>query len=212
MASYRARTAHRVRGRIRLTIHGAKGRPHALEHIKKSITPIEGVRNIETDAATGSVVVHYDPAQHHDFHEKLAKQGSSTGAFQLDPPILGEGGELVYEFEEEAEFLSQHSDTARFMVDSFKSLDQAIKRATNNAVDLKVLLPLGLAVYSFLEFGVEVSTPLWVTLGIFSFNSFLVLHSPHSAIASESDDTDAIQQKNTASAPAHPRPASRPRG
>jgi cation transport ATPase len=210
MASYRARTVHRVRGRIRLTIHGAKRHPHALNHIKKAIAPIEGVRNIETNATTGSVVIHYDPARHHNFHEELARQGSSTGTFQLDPPILGEGGELVYEIQEETEFLAEHSDTARFIVNSFKSLDQAIRRATDNAVDLKVLLPLGLAVYSFLEFGVEVSTPLGVTLGIFSFNSFLVLHSPHSVMANQPDQPDAVQQKATASAPVHPRPTPRP--
>lgn len=190
MGLYRARTVHRVRGRIRLTIHGAKRQPHALDHIKKAIAPLEGVRNVETNSTTGSVVIHYDPAKHHTFHEELARQGSSTGSFQLDPPILGEGGEIIYDIEEEAEFLAQHSDTARFIVDSFQTMDRAVKRVTGNAVDLKVLLPLGLAVYSFLEFGVEVSTPLWVTLGIFSFNSFLVLHSPHSAVASQPDRAD----------------------
>ena len=42
---------------------------------------------------------------------------------------------------------------------------------------MNVLLPLGLAVYSVLELEAEMSTPLWVTLGIFSFNSFVMLHS-----------------------------------
>ena len=30
---------------------------------------------------------------------------------------------------------------------------------------------------TFLKAGAEISTPLWVTLGIFSFNSFVALHS-----------------------------------
>ncbi|HLI86361.1 MAG TPA: hypothetical protein VKV17_20805 [Bryobacteraceae bacterium] len=45
-------------------------------------------------------------------------------------------------------------------------------------VDLKVLLPAGLAVWAFFKHGLEASTPLWVSLAIFSINSFMVLHRP----------------------------------
>jgi hypothetical protein len=70
-----------------------------------------------------------------------------------------------------------------------KGLNADVKRATNNAVDLKVLLPLGLAVYSLLKFEAEMATPLWVTLGIFSFNSFVALHPPvRSAVSVEKGD------------------------
>lgn len=175
--AHRARVAHRARGRMRLKIHGLRGNASGLERLKQSIAPMDGVRGVETNAATGSVVVHYDPMLHSKFHDRLAEQGSSTGAFHLELPKIGGGGELILNIEEEAAFLSDHSDTARKIVELFSGLDRAVKRATDNAVDLKVLLPLGLAVYSALEIGVEVSTPLWATLGIFSFNSFLALHS-----------------------------------
>ena len=52
-------------------------------------------------------------------------------------------------------------------------------------------LPLGLAVYSFVEIGLEASTPLWVTLGIFSFNSFLTLHAPAPNVAAPKVHTTA---------------------
>jgi hypothetical protein len=85
---------------------------------------------------------------------------------------------MARRIEAEAEFLSQHSETARIIVDAVKRMDVNIKWATHNTVDLKVLLPLGLAAYSVVEIGLEASTPLWVTLGIFSLNSFVSLHSP----------------------------------
>jgi cation transport ATPase len=173
-----ARAVHHVRGRIRLKIPASKGDLRLLDEIKQTIAPLEGVRRVETSPSTGSVVVHYDPSMHDSFHEQLAKHAENAGAFCLVPPELSEVDELAKKIEQEAEFLSQHSEAARKIVDGFKSLDTAIKVATGNAVDLKVLLPLGLAVYSFVEIGLEASTPLWVTLGIFSFNSFLTLHAP----------------------------------
>jgi hypothetical protein len=121
---------------------------------------MKGVDGIEVNVATGSVIVHHDPSLHDDFHEQLAN-GSSAGAFLVEGPELSEVDELAKKIEAEAEFLAQHSESARIIVDAFKNLHQTIKRATRNAVDLKVILPLGLAAYSLVEFGLEASTPVW---------------------------------------------------
>lgn len=175
---YSARAVHHVRGRIRLKIPASKGNSRVLGEIAQAIAPIEGVKRVDVNSSTGSLIVHYDPAMHSTFHEHLADHAESAGCFVLMPPELSEVDELAKKIEQEAQFLSQHSETARTIVDAFRSVDRAIKAATNNTVDLKVLLPLGLAVYSFVEIGLEASTPLWVTLGIFSFNSFVTLHAP----------------------------------
>jgi hypothetical protein len=174
--AHRTHAVHHVRGRIRLKVPRAKGNSQILSEVKDAISGLEGVRRVEANPGTGGLVVHYDPALHAGFHEQLAQHGTSAGAFELAPPELSEVDELAKKIEAEAEFLAEHSETARQIVNSFKALDQSIKRATGNAVDLKVLLPLGLAIYSFVEVGLEASTPLWVTLGIFSFNSFVQLH------------------------------------
>jgi hypothetical protein len=171
-----AHTVHHVRGRIRLKIPALKSDAGLLEEITKAISPLQGVQRVDANPSIGSVVVHYDPARHVTFHEDLSKRAESTGAFVLSAPEISEVDEVAKKIQQEAEFLSQHSETARIIVDGFKKLDRGIKFASGNAVDLKVLLPLGLAVYSFIEIGLEASTPLWVTLGIFSFNSFLSLH------------------------------------
>ena len=77
----------------------------------------------------------------------------------------------------EAEFLSSHSHSAKVLFDMLRKFDAGLKNATDNNIDLKVLAPLGLAVYAFLELGFEAATPVWLTLGVFSFNHFVTLHT-----------------------------------
>src|SRR5579885_1770630 len=178
MPRHRVRTAHRMPGRIRLKLDGSSRKAHELEDLKRTIASMPGVDRVEANLASGSLVIHYDPKLYGRFHHQLKEHGDSTGTFHLDVPDIGEGADLIKSVEEEADFLAEHSETARVMVNGFRSLDRAIRRATDNTVDLKVLRPLGLAVYSFVEIGLEAATPLWITLGIFSFNSFVQLHSP----------------------------------
>lgn len=175
---HRIRTVHHIKGRLRLKVSAARANPSVLEEIRKSIADLPGVTGVHTNSRAGSILIHYSPKADADFHAELTEHGGKTGGFMLEPPGLSEVDEMAQRIEAEAEFLSQHSDTARIIVDAVKRLDVNIKRATHNAVDLKVLLPLGLAAYSVVEIGLEASTPLWVTLGIFSFNSFISLHSP----------------------------------
>jgi hypothetical protein len=79
--------------------------------------------------------------------------------------------------EKEAEFLSSHSHLAKVVFDALRKFDIGLKKATDNNVDLKVLTPLALAVYAFMELGLEAATPVWLTLGVFSFNHFVTLHT-----------------------------------
>ncbi|MBV8842659.1 MAG: hypothetical protein JO307_07595 [Bryobacterales bacterium] len=179
-----ARVAHHVRGRIRVKVPAVKGNRAALEHFRSSVSAIPGVQRVETNPTTGSFIVHYDPGrqerfEQRHFEEQLRQHATDNQLFDLIPPELSEVDELARNIEREAEFLSEHSETALHIVNGFRLLDRTLKRATDNTVDLKVLLPLGLAVYSFLEVGVDASTPMWLTLGIFSFHSFVSLHTPH---------------------------------
>ena len=173
-----AKVVHSVPGRVRIKIPAAKRNPHLLPKIKHSLASVRGVRDVAIQPASNSVVVHYTGHPDTQFQDALADHGRSTGLFDLAAPELSEVDEIVDALQREAEFLSTRSQLARSVMNATKSLDIALKKATNNNIDLKVLLPIGLAVYTVLEFGAEASTPLWVTLGIFSFNSFVALHPP----------------------------------
>lgn len=161
--------------------------------MKQSLSPVAGVRNVDVNSSTGTVVVNYDQTTHPDFAQTLANHGESEGLFSLEPPEVSEVDEIANKLQREAQFLAQHSDMAKSCVDFVSQIDQGLKRATNNAVDLKVLLPLGLAVYAFLELESDITTPLWLTLGIFSFNSFVSLHHPGGHHHMELDSSEVIQ-------------------
>ena len=185
--SHSAKVIHHVRGRIRLKVAAGRCNRDLLEQMQQAISPIAGVRNVTVNPNTGSVLVEYDHTQHQDFHQVLAQHGQSENLFVLQAPAISEVDELAVNIEREAQFLAAHSDLARQVVDGFNHLNHGLRRATNNSVDLKVLLPLGLALYTVLELEADVATPLWVTLGMFSFNSFISLHASRSDVEIKTD-------------------------
>ncbi len=173
--AHKAEIAHHVRGRLRIKIPAAKGDEVLLEQIKQALTPVPGMLDIQVNPSTGSVIMHYDPDVHEEIHDSLHEHGSDH--IHLSRLRVTEVDELDEQIEREAEFLAEHSRAARVIVDFCKSLDQEVKRATDNNVDLKVLVPLGLAAYTFLEIGVEAATPVWLTLGLFALNHFVEMHA-----------------------------------
>jgi len=163
---------------MRIRLPHAKGDAQLLRQIQQSISPLQGVKRVEVNPVTGGAVIHYDADQHEDFHSFLAEHAAGEELFALKPPELTEADEFANKLEAEAEFLATHSETARGIVNFVKQIDAEIKKATGNNLDLKVLVPLGLAIWAFVEAEADVATPLWLTLGIFSFNSFVSLHHP----------------------------------
>lgn len=198
--AHRAQVIHHIPGRVRIKMRSAKGNHALMRQITESLSPQLGIRRVETNAMTGSVLIHYDPNVYHEYETHLAAHGESENLFALKPPELTEVDEMVHRIEDEAEFLAQHSETARVIVDLVKQLNASVKRSTNNMFDLNVLLPLAVAAFSMSEIGIHTATPLWVTLGIFSFNSFVNLHRPCPHPRTEThqvvvDDEDAPQSQ-----------------
>lgn len=175
----KAQIVHHIPGRLRIKLPQAKGNHALMQRIYESFSPHHGIRRVETNATTGSVLIQYDPQMHQEYESKLTTHAASENLFAIDsPPEITEFDEKVHSVEAEAEFLSEHSDTARVIFDAVKQLNETVKRETNNLVDLNVILPLVAAAVSVTEIGLYTATPLWITLGIFSFNSFVNLHRP----------------------------------
>jgi hypothetical protein len=208
---HQAHVVHHIPGRVRVKLPHAKGNRALLEHVKQSISPQPGVRQVEVNPATGSVLVHYDPELHEEFHDRLAGHAAGEDLFALKPPELTEADEIAAKIEAEAEFLAEHSEVARGVVNFVKHVNEVVRRGTNNNLDLNVLLPLGLAVYTFFEVSSEVVTPLWVTLGIFSFNSFIALHHPKPATRIETHDVVFDDQARPPASRSAPSKAPAPR-
>lgn len=190
-----AEVAHATRGRVRLKIPAAKRNPGLLNEIKTAFKAVPGIDAIEVRQDSGSLVIFYDPDHHPDIASLFVSLSQTTDApVDMAPhaaaathrPPSTKVDELADSIEAEAEYLAEHSHVAKSIVEMVKELDRHIKRSTNSNVDLKILIPILLAGFTFLEIGAAAATPMWVTLLIFSMNHFVELH------AHDADETGPI--------------------
>jgi hypothetical protein len=174
-AKHHAKIAHHLPGRMRVKVPNAKGDAELLEEIRQTLVGVPGIHDIEINGATGSVTIHYCADTHPELHASI-DQHQDMFSVQRRPPST-KLDEMTHLIEEEAEFLAEHSHAARAVVDFCSNLDKKLKRTTGNTVDLKVLVPLGLAAVTFIEIGATAATPVWVTIGLFSLNHFVELQA-----------------------------------
>ena len=184
--------AHQVPGRIRMKIPSAKGNPAMLEEIQQTFAAIPGLEEVVVNPETGSVVLRYDADRHDDFHagftHRFNKHHAGHAPAHHRPPS-NEIDALASKIEEEAEFLAEHSDAARAVVDFCRHCDREIKVATGNVMDLKMVLCVGIVGFMIFEVGAAAATPVWVTLTLFGLNHFIEMQSElaESARAAESN-------------------------
>jgi cation transport ATPase len=176
MTKLKVDVAHQVPGRVRMKVPAAKGNPELLQQIAETFAAIPGIERITCNPATGSVVMHYDVHQHDEFHGRFQDHVEQAGASAAP---LTDIDQFARRIEEEAEFLASHSQSARAVVDFFKKCDREIRVATDNCVDLKIVLALGIIGFTVLEVGTAAATPVWVTLTLFALNHVIEMHAPH---------------------------------
>src|ERR1700739_4141943 len=124
--------AHQVPGRIRMKVPAGKDNAELLEQIKQTFSVIPGIEQVTVNPTTGRGGVHYDTDKHDEFHGHLHHH---TGGHYKPP--TNEIDSLANKIEEEAEYLAEHSHTAKVVVDFFKEVDKQIKGASGNVVDRK---------------------------------------------------------------------------
>jgi len=171
--------AHQTAGRVRMKISGAKGDEDLLNDVAATFRSIPGIRQVSVNAVTGSIVLAYDERCEASMNDHLMRRMESHGS-----EIFGsEFDALARKIENEAEFLAERSETARAVVHFMKRFDREIKRYSHNTVDLKILLAMSLIGLTVVEIGAHAATPVWLTLSVFTFNHFLELHTPPSAVS-----------------------------
>lgn len=171
----RLEIAHQTTGRVRLKVAAGKNDPELLSQIADTFSAIPGMERITVSPVTGSIILNYDEDNQKAFNERLMRNLMAQGG---SPMIGSEFAELAKKIENQAEFLAERSQTARAVVDFFKKLDREIKISTNNVVDLKIVLAIGVIALTIFEVGANAATPIWLTLSIFTFNHFIELRNP----------------------------------
>ena len=168
MTKMKLQIAHQVPGRIRMKVPSLKTNPELAEQIKQTFSAIPGIEHVIINPTTGSVVLHYDVDRHEELHGHLHHH---TGGHYV-PPVT-EIDSLANKIEQEAKYLAEHSQTAKVVVDFFTDFDRQIKVASDNVVDLKIVLAAGIAGFTIFEVGASAATPVWVTLSIFALNHMI---------------------------------------
>ena len=157
-----------------------------LEVYKEVFMVIPGIISVKTKPATGSIIIQYDPKREQEFQHHF-DQCCDNHMHMAQARPGDEIEEMASKIEAEAEFLAQRSQLVRYAVDAVKVLDHQIKDVTDNTIDLKIVVAVGLAAYTFMEIGAEAATPMWVTLALFSVNHFAELHgSAHGLVPAAS--------------------------
>ncbi len=171
MKHLKLKIAHQVPGRVRMKIPSGKGNPDLLRQVADAFGRIPGIERTTINVTTGCIVLHYDTRRHDEFHGAL---GSHVEGHQHPPS--NEIDALANKIESEAEFLAEHSTSARAIVDFVKSVDRDIKVATGNNLDMKMALAAGVIAVTVLEIGATAATPVWVTLLLFATNHYIEMH------------------------------------
>jgi hypothetical protein len=181
-----AQVAHSVPGRIRVKLPSARRNTRALEELRSALIAMPHVRAVEINAITGSLTIHHHPGRA-GFEQQLRNYAEQRQLFELRPRETGRSEQFGQIMRGPSQTFPESSKSADAIIGMFRSLDQTVKCATDNTLDLKVLLPAGVLLYTFLAAELMAGTPLWVTISFFSFSSFVALHPfPGPANPSES--------------------------
>ncbi|MGH8011674.1 MAG: HMA2 domain-containing protein [Candidatus Binataceae bacterium] len=178
---------HHSPGRIRLRIPQAKRKPEALNRIAKIASALDGVRSADINSITGSVLIRCATGA-------LKSLGVLATAF-VDSGLPLKLVDLLAEAEGAPE-LEQYSLLARGLGSALLNADAVVRSATQNQIDLEILLPsiAGVAGLASLR-NSAATTPLWLTLMIFAFTSFVALNQLGESNLKAGNDTSAAARE-----------------
>ena len=169
-----ARIVHHVPGRLRIKVMDARAEAEFFTAVQRVIGILPGVASVRVNPASSSIVVDYRPSDT-IFHSRLQEDPEVGSLLRLDGEDL-----LFTEIEETlaagVHYLERHSYLAESIVSTAEHLDFNLRTASHGYLDLKVLLPLGVAAATSLRKARHRGTPVWLTLSIFAFNTFITLH------------------------------------
>jgi hypothetical protein len=167
--SMHAYVCHHSRGRLRLRVPGARHDSGLLKRMAHAIRGVSGVRSAEFNPSTGSLLILYAE----ELLQNIGLLTEALAAAQLPLDIAD-----LMELSERAGAVDEYSKAANAIGSLLRELELAVKTSTNNQFDLKVLLPIGTAVAAglYVMSNSAAPTPVWLTLAMFTFTSFVALN------------------------------------
>jgi hypothetical protein len=165
---------HHLPGRLRIKVMGTQASPDFYLGLKDAIASVSGVDKVRVNRRSSSIVVDYF-SKDIGFHTRL--QNDPQVKSKLSVMDLQGLTSVIYEpVAESFVYPEQHSRIAESIVSVVEEIDNKLRQASNGYLDLKVLLPTGIAIATSLNKARARGTPMWLSLGTFAFNTFLTLH------------------------------------
>jgi hypothetical protein len=155
--------AHALPGRLRVQGRDLRFAEDFLADLGESLAEVEGIHHVQTTPRTGSLLVLYDPERirEEDLRRKIEELSEMR---VVDPLDAGPGKSRV----------------SRLTQAPFRQINENIFRWTEGTLDLRSMVPIGLALYGtikLLRFGPLPSIP-WYTLYWWSFRTFVIFNRP----------------------------------
>ncbi|HEY9670817.1 MAG TPA: hypothetical protein V6D11_05185 [Waterburya sp.] len=151
--------------RTRLRVPSKRRTPQEMARIANALQAHPDVNDVKTNVQTGSIVVHHA--------HKDNSLDEISGVLQDLGIILGSVSDV------ELPFTQGKSEVANDLTSAVADLNERVGQATHGFVDLRMLVPVGLATLSLRELirnGWEFETAPWYVLAWYAFDSFIKLH------------------------------------
>ena len=157
-----------TRGRARLKVSGPSDEvSEVLDRITQHCGDAESQVSVTTNARTGSALLSWDPEQLDVEHALELVRAAHTALSGVVPPHVSKAIDRAA------------SRSARMLWNELRVADGRVFDATHGAVDLRMLVPLGLATLSLrqlLRTGPQVAKLPWYMLAYYAFDTFHKFH------------------------------------
>jgi hypothetical protein len=163
---------HAIPGRIRLKVAGVRDNPTLAGELHQRLVSLQGVKKVEANPRTGSVLILYEAAA---FASAEALQEIAKPLAEVFPGLeINEPQSCMASANGSGSMPSLTQGIASF----FAGLNKNIEAASGSAVDLRILLPLGLFVLGLRSLLVSDKRPLptWYDFLWFALGTYFMLN------------------------------------
>lgn len=163
---------HAIPGRMRLKVADVRENPTLAGALRKRLVSLPGVRTVDVNARTGSVLILYEATA---FASAEALQELAKPLAELFPGV---------ELSELQSWMSSPNGSGsgpaltQGIASFFAGLNKNIEAATGSAVDLRILLPVGLFILGLrsLLFTDKRPLPTWYDFFWFALGAYFMMH------------------------------------
>jgi hypothetical protein len=174
---------HSVPGRVRFKVPSEKGNAAYFDKLRRNAAEQDWVRDVQVNPTTASVVIRHKDHDAQTLKRHMRELGDTDELISFAFPEWLAAKKVSAILESDVELLASRSRAASALLNGLQSVNLALKRATGNAVDLKLLFPLALVAWGVF-FPNQKKNSLMLMLAVFlAVQSFANLHKTNGAQA-----------------------------